>query len=374
MSEQAVAEAQARMAEAEARRIEAEVALKATKVKVKPSNPTMGTTEETYPGSESYYYAFGGTPKGDWSGIKDLNARLVSDMCCRPTDRVSGQKGTIARQKGLEVKYSQGVKLSDFQKKVMDHLKDYGLDTISYLPEPQGDPASLDVLSVISHHARFTGNMEKSMKSCKDISSKYDVWDKRHDNEAVKFLMNSLDESVKEGFESFQDEGDTFAATWLKLIHYLITTSSKTYDGLKDKIGKKRPQQYAGQNISKMSQDYLVLAKELENAGHFDTSLILSMVDGFLGAQKDTAGTFHHELNTIRSQVDRLVTETVFMTKEEQRKEFTKQKLGYNDVNMRAVKTYRDLIHNNRWEPGKLPKDQHTPASGLVNLAQMTKA
>ena len=91
----------------------------------------MGTTEETYPGSGVYYYAFGGVPKSDWSGIKDPNARLVSDMCCRPTDQVSGQKGTIARQKGLEVKYSQGVKLSDFQKKVLDHLKDFGLDTVS---------------------------------------------------------------------------------------------------------------------------------------------------------------------------------------------------------------------------------------------------
>ena len=239
--------------------MEAELAAaKATKVKVKPANPVMGTTEETYPGSESYYYAFGGAPKGDWSGIKDPSARLVSDMCCRPTDRVSGQKGTIARQKGLEAKYSQGVKLSDFQKQVMDHLKDFGLDTVSYLPDPQGNSRSLDVLSVVSHHARFTGNMEKSIQSCKDISTKYDPWDKRHDNEAVKFLMNSLDTSVKEGFDSFQEEGDTFTATWLKPIHYLITTSSKTYDELKDRIRKKKPQQYAGQNISKMSQDYLV--------------------------------------------------------------------------------------------------------------------
>ena len=374
MSEVPVTEAQVRLAEAEARKIEAEAKLKAKTAKVKPADPVMGTTEETYPGSESYYYAFGGAPKSDWSGIKDPTTRLISDMCCRPTDRVSGQKATISRQKGLELKYAQGVKVSDFQKKVLDHLKDYGLDTIAYLPDPQAEASTLDVLNVISHHARFTGNMEKSIQSCKDISMKYDSWDKRHDNEALKFLMNSIDETVKQGFESFQDDDDTFAATWLKLIHYLITTSAKTYDALKDKIRKLKPQQYAGQNVSKMSQDYLVLAKELENAGHFDSSLILSMVDGFLGAQKDTTGTFHHEMNTIRGQVDTLVTETVFMTKEEQRKEFAKQKLSYNDINMRAVKTYRDLVHNNRWEPGKLPKDQQTPASGLANLAQLTKA
>ena len=31
-------------------------------------------------------------------------------------------------------------------------------------------------------------------------------------------------------------------------------------------------------------------------------------------------------------------------------------------------------MHNNRWEPGKLPKDQQAPASGLANIAQLTKA
>ena len=212
------------------------------------------------------------------------------------------------------------------------------------------------------------------MKATLDIKTKYDSWDLRHDNEAMKFLMNSLDESVKEGFEAFQDDSDSFAATWLKLIHYLITTSAKTYDALKEQIRKKRPQQYSGQNISKLSLDYLTLAKELENAGHFDSSLVLSMADGFLGAQKDTTGTFHHEMNTLRGKVDALITETVFLTKEEQKEAFTKARVTYSDVNMRAVKVYRDLIHHNRWEPAKLPRDQQTPASNLVNLATMTKA
>ena len=276
----ALAEVQARIVEAEARLAAAQAA-QVPKLKVKPADPIMGTTEETYPGSSSYYYAFGGEPKGDWSGIKDLKSRMISDMCCRPTDRVTGQKSTLARQKGLDVPYSQGVRLSEFQKKIWEHLKDYGLDTIAYLPDQQADSTSLQVLSVVTHHARFTGNMEKVKNLCSDIKSKFDEWDLRHDNEAIKFLMNSLDNTIKEGFEAFQDDSDSFSLTWLKLVHFLITTSAKSYDALKDKIRRKRPQQYAGQNISKMSQEYLVLATELENAGHFDSSLILNMVDGF---------------------------------------------------------------------------------------------
>ena len=216
--------------------------------------------------------------------------------------------------------------------------------------------------------------MEKSLQASKDLKAKFDDWDLRHDDEATKFLMDSLDETVQIGFDPFQLDNDSFSATWLKLIHYLITTSSKTYDGIKDRIRKKKPQQFAGQNISTMSQEYITLAKELDNAGHFDSSLILNMVDGFLCAQRDETGTFHHEMNNLRTKVDKLVTETVFMTKDEQAKKFALDKVTYLDVNNRAVKVYRDLMHHNRWEPSKLPKDRQPPASSLVNLAQLTKA
>ena len=42
----------------------------------RPKSPTMGTCEETYPGSQSFYYAFGGKPHPDWSGIMDKSNRL----------------------------------------------------------------------------------------------------------------------------------------------------------------------------------------------------------------------------------------------------------------------------------------------------------
>ena len=99
-----MAEIQARITEAEARLTAAQAAATATlgastKARaVRPADPLMGTTEETFPGSNNFYYAFGGKPKGDWSGIEDLNSRLITDASCRPTDRVTGQKGTKARK------------------------------------------------------------------------------------------------------------------------------------------------------------------------------------------------------------------------------------------------------------------------------------
>jgi hypothetical protein len=73
--------------------------------------------------------------------------------------------------------------------------------------------------------------------------------------------LSSLSDSVKEGFETFHDNEDSFAATWLKLVHYLVTTTSKTYHDMKEGIRKKCPQQYPGQNTEMMAIDFIRLAK-----------------------------------------------------------------------------------------------------------------
>jgi hypothetical protein len=93
--------------------------------RAQPKDPTMGSTKETYAGSNVFYYAFGGEPLPDWSGINDPNSRLLSDLCDHLLDPVSGQKSTLCRTKGLSKTYDQSQKLLDFPKKVWDHLVNY---------------------------------------------------------------------------------------------------------------------------------------------------------------------------------------------------------------------------------------------------------
>ena len=59
---------------------------------VRPPNPIMGTSEETYPGSRTYYLVFGGKPRPNWTGIEDLSTRSMSDLCFRFLDPVAGKK------------------------------------------------------------------------------------------------------------------------------------------------------------------------------------------------------------------------------------------------------------------------------------------
>ena len=137
----------------------------------------MGSTEETYSGSGSYYYAFGGKPKFDWSGLDPTSNRIMTDLSLRPLDPVTGQKSSIYRRAGLSKKFAQAHNLSTFQKKVWDHLVKYGLDTMAYLP----DPSELKtVLPVVTHHARFTGDINKATTSSINLQKKFDLWDMKN--------------------------------------------------------------------------------------------------------------------------------------------------------------------------------------------------
>ena len=176
-----------------------------------PANPKMGTTEETYPGSGVYYYAFGGAPEPDWTGIEDPSTRLLSDLCYRSLDPVSGQKSTLHRIKGMKKQYDRSQKLSDFQKNVSEHLIKFGMDTIGFLPDPKD---STKVQSVVTYHARFTGDMEKSLAGSKTISKLFDPWDRKNDYEARQFLLSSLSDSVKDGFETFHEQSQTDTQQW----------------------------------------------------------------------------------------------------------------------------------------------------------------
>ena len=338
----------------------------------KPKDPLMGTCEETFKGSGSFYYVFGGKPKADWSGIKDLRERSMSDLCYRSLDPVVGQKSVHYRTKPLSSKYGAKNNLATFQADVWDHLKKYGLDTVAYLPDPKD---TTEMLCVVNKHAQFTGDMTVVQTLSENQSLSYDVWDKRHDTEAKYYLLGSLAEDLKKDFKPFfNKEKDTFVAIWLKLIHYLVSSNSKTFDKLKDDIRRIKPQQYPGQNIEKMAADYIEKAEELVNAGYFDHSLILNMVDGFLCASRDAKGTFHHTMNDLRKSVDKLQQATLFMSKQDQLDNYAKQRLSFKDICFAAVKEYKTLCDDNLWEPKKLPKDRQAPANISANLAMVTKA
>ena len=119
--------------------------------KPKPGDPRMGTTKDTYLGSGTYYYAFGGQPNYNWTGLTDPSEHLLGDLCFRSLDPIAGQKCALVCTKSLdELKLTNTTKLSEFQKEVWKHLVKYRLDTIRYLPDLKD---ATEMQSVVIYHA-----------------------------------------------------------------------------------------------------------------------------------------------------------------------------------------------------------------------------
>jgi hypothetical protein len=223
-----------------------------------PNAPQMGIVEETYTGSGHYNFIFGGKPLYDWSGLDTTDPHTSSDMCYRPLDRVSGQKGTVYRTKGATQKLTRSIKLSTFQEHLWNHMKEYGLDTIGYLNNPH---INNEMISVVEQHARFTGDMTKAIAQSQALKATFDSRDNKHDHEATKHLLASLDEDILDGLTPYLDRHtDTFVITWLRLIHYLVTTTSSTYDNMKEQIRKLRPSNYEGQDIEQLAKQFMSIA------------------------------------------------------------------------------------------------------------------
>ena len=120
-----------------------------------PPKPIMGGLLQL---SEKEYMAWtGGKPKVDWSGLDDEKPSFVTAPVYRPV----GYKSVTShndRVTPLKHRFSRNSELEVFVTAVANHLKQNGLDTISYLPDPADET---EMKSVVEHHGRYTKEYTK---------------------------------------------------------------------------------------------------------------------------------------------------------------------------------------------------------------------
>jgi len=147
----------------------------------KPDKPIMGGLKEI--GEHEYMAWTGGEPNLEWTGLQD------PDDTVKPLQfRALGSKDVKPQQtriQGLKTKFDKGGELEQFCTNVYDHLKDSGMDTISYLPDP-ANPVKM--ISVVQNHGRF--NKEYTIQQSNLFKAAWDSYDKANNDDAKKFLMN----------------------------------------------------------------------------------------------------------------------------------------------------------------------------------------
>ena len=179
----------------------------------------MGRRIMQYDGS--YVLYCGGEPKHDWSELTDeskLAPTRATQSCSLSVN--DERKASEYRLRGLEQRFKQTDSLEQFQAQVKTHLLKYGLDTISYLPDPV-EPTQM--VSVVDHHAKFS--QETAKQAHYPLRPRFDKYDLENDALASDFLMNSIDPDFASLIRNKVDLASPFAILWMTIIAEIRSSS-----------------------------------------------------------------------------------------------------------------------------------------------------
>ena len=179
---------------------------KSSRKTFKQAKPTMGGLVEV--GTDVWAAWTGGKPKADWSGLDEPNPTSIKPKQYRLASVSAASKSEHYRTQGMTTKFGRKKDLLTFERKLMEHLEENGLDTITYIPDP-GD--STNVVSVVSDHGRF--NHDEDGIKANDRAKKYfDKYNWENDGDAKKYLMACMDEDMEQQLYEVCDSKDCFIA------------------------------------------------------------------------------------------------------------------------------------------------------------------
>ena len=156
----------------------------------------------------------GGKPLTGWIGLDpSASDELTSPNQLRPVHAGTSQKGYNYRSTGMTTLFSSTSSLIDFQNAVWDHFTDCGMDSITYLPDPQN---KLLMTNPVKSHSCYTTQTAKALSA--EQLMFYDKYDKSNDRPAVKFVLSSLSPAPMSKIKEKTEDMASFHIVWLQLI------------------------------------------------------------------------------------------------------------------------------------------------------------
>jgi transposase InsO family protein len=326
---------------------------------LKPTKPIMGGLTQT--DVDKWLAWTGGKPTEDWKSLKELTIDYETPNQMRPIYDV---KGYNHRKTGLSDKFSKTDMLIPFKKRVWTHLKDNGLDTISYLPDMRKEMSC-----VIYDHSRYT--LDSVREASVTQAALYDKYDTTNNTAAIAFLLDSLTPVLRETISERLEDKDTFHVVWMELMNEIQVQSVERFEALKNEIKNRKPQHYPGQNLESLAVHFRAGALELSNAGQYEHNLTLSMLKIYLAAGGTDNEDYRFELRGLKTKLEDALLAIGYMDKSQGDDHMIKQKLHYKDISALATKAYRKQFDRGEWPPAKNMPDSKAPPSGYgANVAE----
>jgi hypothetical protein len=322
---------------------------------LKPTKPTMGDLTQT--GVDKWSAWTGGKPKLDWSGFETITVDFETPNQMRPIYDV---KGYNHRKTGLSDKFNKTDTLIPFKKRVWTHLKDNGLDTITYLPDMRKEMSC-----VIYDHSRYT--LDSARTDSLVQVALYDKYDVTNNTAAIAFLLDSLSPALAETISEKLEEKDSFHVVWLELMNEIQVQTIERIEAIKKQIKDRKPQQYPGQDLEKLAVDFRAGALELSNAGQYEHNLTLGMLKSYLLAGGTDNEDFRFGLRMLKTKLDDELLAIGYMDKSQADAHMAAHKLHYKRTSTAWLP--KRIASSSIAENGRQPKIFRTPEPHLLGMA-----
>jgi hypothetical protein len=204
----------------------------------KPTKPVIGGL---YEHCTDNWTAWTGEPNHTWDGL-DPSARekYKNPNQLRYQDPSYESKGFNRRVIPLDTKFEKGDDLRTFKLDITKHLVKHGMDTITYLNDPENSANMTS--SVIEDHARFTADTAREKSEfCVMLFDKYDD---SNNEAAVEYLLGSLGPLLLQSVRDDLETADPFTVVWLLIIKNIQSTLIDTYQDMNNKIRALKPAHY----------------------------------------------------------------------------------------------------------------------------------
>ena len=321
-----------------------------------PQKPTMGNLLQV--DTDKFVAWTGGKPNYAWTDLAAHSATLAPTYPNQRRNHYSPEKSYNLRKAGLSTKLDRKSDLLAFQDKLWRELQDRGLDTIAYVSDPF-DAGRMT--NVVTKHGRFS--IESVKSKIRRQLPLYDSYDKENDATARTVLLESLKPAFLKIVKRLIVETDAFPVVWMYVIDSMRSVSMDRFDDIKDKIKKKKPSDYSGENIEDLCSYFQDEAEELSIAGQYDHNLTKHMLENILlgGGVGGSADTFRHPLRNLQIELDQALLDAGHMSSEEKDAYFERKKLTYRDICQLAINKYRHLKDRNMWIPASNAPDSKAP-------------
>ena len=338
-----------------------------------PDKPKMGGLVRT--GREDWTPWVGGKPKVDWTELaEESKDKYMDPRQFRPTSAGSAQKSKGYRMVAVEPLLSKGSNLLDFQKIFKKRLEAHGLDTVTYLPDPEqastAGGTQGEVLSILTHHSRFT--REKAAEAAKEYFDKYDAYDRANNEDAKELLYNSIDSEIQRELDLVKDRLDTFVDHWMEVVSIIRVPTTDKIEAIKKTFRERKMDSYKGHDIVQVSLDYQEEWRQLDAAGLYTHDLTSAMLNEIMEADGGNEA-FLFKLRPLKEKLDEALLETRYYEYSKAKKYMEDNKLDVPTILKLCRERYTALKDKGKWTVSTNAKDSKAMSNSFGKTANAAK-